>query len=73
MTIADRFLDHIMGGDGMRQATVRCGVCRYEFLDVIGTRVQLPGSDAAWRMSDGSIVADYGGGLDTPEGWDRHS
>lgn len=69
-TIADRILNRLLLGDGCRSKT-HIGVDRLKLVVRIATDVDQDwkAGSTTWTFADGSEIADYGGGWDTPEGW----
>lgn len=69
-TVADRFLDNLLSGDGCARKT-RLNVCRVALAERIGCRIRDRfGNAVGWQFSDGSEILESGGGWDTPAGWD---
>ena len=69
-TIASRILENLLYGDGCRDTT-RLGVDRYALVRRIAASTVRDhlGNVTGWTFADGSEIEEFGGGWDTPEGW----
>ena len=72
-SVADRILDRLLGGDGLRTHT-RLGIHRLAIVHRIG----FPMYDnlrncVGWSFVDGSEILESGDGWDTPEGWEAQT
>ena len=68
-SIADRFLNRLLLGDGTCRKT-RLGIPREKLAARIGRPVRdRLGNTVGFVFADGSEVEESGGGWDTPEGW----